>query len=92
MDEARAVTDIARRITAIMLMEPDLDATTKPSSNPPTPGKPLPEGVPFRSRFASRVSVTPPLRAEATSKKPGFFPFGFAQGFGWRKRSYPEAL
>jgi len=23
---------------------------------------------------------------------PGFFPFGGAQGFGWWKRSYPEAL
>ncbi len=26
MDEARAVTDIARRVTAILLMEPKLDA------------------------------------------------------------------
>ena len=26
MDEARAVTDIARRIAAILLMEPELDA------------------------------------------------------------------
>ena len=26
MDEARAVTDIARRLTAILLMEPKLDA------------------------------------------------------------------
>ena len=26
MDEARAVTDIARRVTAILLMEPELDA------------------------------------------------------------------
>ena len=25
-------------------------------------------------------------------KDPGFFAFGFAQGFGWWKRSYPEAL
>ena len=26
MDEARMVTDIARRVTAILLMEPELDA------------------------------------------------------------------
>jgi hypothetical protein len=25
-------------------------------------------------------------------KDSGFFPFGGAQGFGWWKRSYPEAL
>jgi hypothetical protein len=30
-------------------------------------------------------------RREA-KKDPGFFPFDFAQGFGWWKRSYPEAL
>lgn len=37
-DEAREVMNIARRIAAILLLEPALDATTKPSNNRPTPG------------------------------------------------------
>ena len=32
-----------------------------------------------------------PIKGEAR-REPGFFPFGCAQGFGWWKRRYPEAL
>jgi hypothetical protein len=31
-------------------------------------------------------------RARGKEKDPGFFPFGCAQGFGWWKQSYREAL